>query len=105
MAPAQPKAGTAEGKGKGASPAQSKGAAGKSTPPADASKALPRTWEEIGVGTLVLTREDGPLRGFWEGIVNDLSGDSALVRWRDYAHVPPVTRPRLALALLHPNGS
>ena len=30
-------------------------------------------------------------------------GDSFVLTWRDHPQVPKITRPRLSLALLHPN--
>lgn len=70
-----------------------------------ASVPLPSSWLEIGVGSLVLAREEGPMCGWWEAIPTEVDGDNIRLRWRDYALAPHVCRLRQALALLHPNGS
>lgn len=66
--------------------------------------AYPRTWAEIEIDCLVLAKEDGPARSWWEAVPISKSNGHFQVRWRDYSTVPSVTRPRLSLGLLYPNG-
>jgi hypothetical protein len=68
------------------------------------SQGLPRTWDEIDLGKLVLAQDDGPLRAWWEAIPVERTDDRFTLRWRDYSRVAHVARQRFALALLHPNG-
>jgi len=63
----------------------------------------PRTWDEIGVDSLVLAKEDGPWGAWWEAIAIKQDGDAFTLRWRDYPQLPSMVRPRLNLALLYPN--
>jgi Agenet domain len=74
-------------------------AAPKHTPTAPG---LPHSWAEIGVGQLVLSLQDGPWGAWWEAIVTEINGHAITLRWRDYADLPPITRPRASLALLCP---
>jgi hypothetical protein len=66
--------------------------------------AFPRTWDEIDVGRLVLAKEDGPWRSWWEAIPTEKSEHSFTLRWRDFPQVPNVVRPRFSLALLCPHN-
>jgi hypothetical protein len=66
--------------------------------------ACPRTWDEIDVGRLVLAKEDGPWRSWWEAIPTEKSENSFTLRWRDFPQVPNVVRPRFNLALLCPHA-
>jgi hypothetical protein len=75
-------------------------AADRSGPRAEG--AFPTNWEEIDIGCLVLAKEDGPSRTWWEAIPTEKSGNSFTLRWRDYPQVPNVGRPRFSLALLCP---
>jgi hypothetical protein len=76
-------------------------AAPKHTPTAPG---LPHSWAEIGVGQLVLALQDGPWGAWWEAMVTEINGDAITLRWRDYADMPPITRPRASLALLCPTA-
>ena len=71
---------------------------------ADPATAFPKTWDDIDVNCLVLAKEDGPWRTWWEAIPADKSDHMFLLRWRDFPQVPAITRPRWALGLLYPNG-
>ena len=62
----------------------------------------PQSWAELGPDKLVLAREDGPLGQWWEAVVVSQQGDTFTLRWRDYADLPTIVRPRQQLALLHP---
>jgi hypothetical protein len=66
---------------------------------------LPADWQEIDVNKLVLAKDDGPCRSWWEAIPIERAGDAFKLRWRDYAAVPPITRQRLALALVCPDAA
>ena len=68
-----------------------------------AEGAFPRTWEAIDIGRLVLAKEDGPWRSWWEAIPTEKSRDSLTLRWRDFPQVPNIVRPRFSLALLCPD--
>src|SRR5205807_9097536 len=61
------------------------------------SQGLPRTWDEIDVGKLVLAQEDGPMRSWWEAIPVEQIDDRFSLQWRDYSRVAHVVRPRFAL--------
>ena len=65
--------------------------------------AFPRTWDDIDIGRLVLAKEDGPWRSWWEAIPTEKSENSFTLRWRDFPQVPNVVRPRFSLALLCPH--
>ena len=65
---------------------------------------LPKDWQEIGLGDLVVandSREDG----WYEAIVVQVDGDMLTLRWRDYPRERRIVRHRLRLALLYPNRS
>ena len=82
------------------------------TPPSGASSSaagsrppgsnLPRNWQEIGVGDLVLAQEDDPEDGWYEAIVVEGATDMFTLRWRDYPRLRRITRHRLRLGLLYP---
>jgi hypothetical protein len=67
------------------------------------SDALPKTWAEIDVGSLVLAQQDGPHPAWWEAIPIENHGQTLILRWRDYAKLPAITRARTSLALLCPS--
>jgi hypothetical protein len=75
-----------------------------SQPSANAGTVFPKTWADIDIDCLVLAKEDGPWRSWWEAIPVAKSDQMLLLRWRDFPQVPNVTRPRWALGLLYPNG-
>jgi hypothetical protein len=64
---------------------------------------LPADWQEIDINNLVLAKDDGPWRSWWEAIPIERTGDAFKLRWRDYTAVPPITRQRFALALICPD--
>lgn len=69
-------------------------------PPQD----LPRSWDEIAPGHLVIVKETVEL-GWWEAIVIEGTGDLVTVRYRDYPHYPNMVRHRSAVALISPPAS
>jgi hypothetical protein len=85
--------------GKSGKQAGPKGAETKSAAPG-----LPLSWDEIGVGQLVLALQDGPWGVWWEAVAEQIQGDTITLRWRDYADLPLVNRPRASLALMCPTA-
>lgn len=83
---------------KSTSKAGKPGAASKS----DTEHALPRTWDEIDVGALVLARDEGPFHAWWEAVPIERTGNSFKLKWRDHGVLAPIVRPRLQLALIYP---
>jgi hypothetical protein len=65
---------------------------------------LPADWQEIDINNLVLAKDDGPWRSWWEAIPIERAGDAFKLRWRDYRTLPPVIRPRFDLALICPEA-
>jgi hypothetical protein len=81
-------------------PSGASGNAAGSKPPGS-SPNLPRNWQEIGVGDLVLAQED-PADGWYEVIVVEAANDMFTLRWRDHPRQRKLVRHRLRLALLYP---
>jgi hypothetical protein len=69
--------------------------------PDPAPQDLPRTWDEIAPGHLVIARETLEV-GWWEAVVIERNGDLVTVRYRDYPQYPPMVRHRSAVALISP---
>ena len=78
------------------------GAAGSGVPGGSRPN-LPRNWQEIGLGDLVVAQE-GPEDGWYEAIVAEANGDMFTLRWRDYPRERRVVRHRLRLGLLYPGA-
>ena len=76
------------------------GAAGMGTPGGSAPN-LPKTWQEISLGDLVVAQQS-PDDGWYEAIVIEAASDMLKVRWRDYPRERPIVRHRLRLGLLYP---
>jgi hypothetical protein len=66
-----------------------------------AATGLPRTWEEIAPGHLVIAQES-LAGGWWEAIVIGRDGDMFTLRFRDYPKLPKYIRHRAAIALMSP---
>jgi hypothetical protein len=66
-----------------------------------AARGLPRSWDEIGAGHLVIAQESLDY-GWWEAIVLDRQGDSFTLQYRDYPHLPKFVRHRSGIALMSP---
>ena len=62
---------------------------------------LPRTWDEIAPGHLVIAQETLEF-GWWEAIVITRNGDMLTLRFRDYPKLPKFVRHRAAIALMSP---
>jgi hypothetical protein len=75
---AQPSARTLRG-------AQSNGGGSNTKKPAQ--ERLPRDWDAIAPGHLVVA-QDGPADGWYEAIVVEQNGDMFTLRWRDYPVTP-----------------
>ena len=65
---------------------------------------LPTSWENIEIDHLVLAKEDGPWRSWWEATPTEKHGDTFTLRWRDYKQLPLIKRARVSLALLCPTA-
>jgi hypothetical protein len=72
------------------------------SPPSRSSPRLPRHWQEIGVGDLVVAQQSLE-DGWYEAIVLDANGDMFSLRWRDYPRQRQFVRHRLRLGLLYPS--
>jgi len=76
------------------------GNAAGSRPPGSSPK-LPRNWQEVGVGDLVLAQWD-PEDGWYDAIVIEAANDMFTLRWCDYPRQRKPVRHRLRLGLLYP---
>jgi hypothetical protein len=63
---------------------------------------LPRDWDTIAPGNLVIA-QDGPQDGWYEAIVVEQNGDMFTLRWRDYPRERRFARHRRSLGLLCPD--
>ena len=68
-------------------------------------QSLPKDWDEIDTGHLVLAQANSRWPVWWEAIPVEKTGDLFKLRWRDNASVPPITRPRFELALICPEAT
>jgi hypothetical protein len=66
-----------------------------------AARGLPRSWDEIGPGHLVIAQESLEY-GWWEAIVIDRQGDTFIIQYRDYPHLPKFVRHRSGIAMMSP---
>jgi hypothetical protein len=66
-----------------------------------AARGMPRSWDEIGPGHLVIAQESLEY-GWWEAVVLDRKGDSFTLQYRDYGHLPKFVRHRSGIALMSP---
>jgi hypothetical protein len=64
------------------------------------ARGLPRSWDEIGPGHLVLAHEALDY-GWWEAIVLDRKDDTFTLRFRDYPNLPKFVRHRSGIALMY----
>jgi len=65
---------------------------------------LPKSWAEIGVGSLVLAPEEND-EGWWEAEALAIAGDELALRWRLDPNEPVFIRKLTQVALLNPAGS
>jgi len=68
------------------------------------TQGLPKDWDSIQTGHLVIAQEN-MIDGWWEAIVIATDNDMLTLRWRDYPKVPTVTRHRTAVALVKPTAA
>jgi hypothetical protein len=66
-----------------------------------AARGLPRTWDEIEPGHLVIAQESLD-NGWWEAIVLERKDDVFTLRFRDYPQLPKFFRHRSGIALMNP---
>ena len=66
-----------------------------------APRGLPRNWDEIAPGHLVIVQES-PDYGWSEAIVLDRTDDMLTLQYRDYPKLPKFFRHRTAVALMSP---
>jgi hypothetical protein len=66
-----------------------------------AARGLPRSWDEIAAGHLVIAQESLEY-GWWEAIVLERKGDTFTLQYRDYPHLPKFVRHRSGIALMCP---
>lgn len=68
---------------------------------AKAAPGLPRTWDEIATGHVVIAQDEYAEEGWWEALVLDRKNDVLTLRWRDYPRYKAFTRHVAAVALLN----
>jgi hypothetical protein len=79
--------------------AEPQAAIGKDNDDLPVATGLPRTWDEIAPGHLVIAQESLEY-GWWEAIVIARTGDMLTLRFRDYPKLPKFARHRAAVALI-----
>jgi hypothetical protein len=62
---------------------------------------LPRSWEAVGVGHMVLIHES-PEEGWWEAVIVQREDEVLTLRFRDYPKVPTFVRHISTIALVNP---
>ena len=62
---------------------------------------LPKNWETVGVGHMVLVHES-PEDGWWEAVVEIREHDVLTLRFRDYPKLPQMVRHISTVALINP---
>jgi hypothetical protein len=62
---------------------------------------LPRSWDEITVGSLVIAPDNPIGWGYFEAVVLERNGDMLTLRWRGHPKEPIVTRHVASVALLN----
>jgi hypothetical protein len=67
--------------------------------PDPAPQDLPRTWDDLAPGHVVIARESLEL-GWWEAVVIERTGDLVTISYRDYPQYPPLVRHRSVIALI-----
>ena len=76
-------------------------AVGKDQDELPVATGLPRTWDEIAPGHLVIAQEALEY-GWWEAVLVARTGDMFTLRFRDYPKLPKFVRHRAAVALISP---
>jgi hypothetical protein len=70
-------------------------------PSTPVARGLPRNWDEIAPGHLVIAQEAAGY-GWWEVIVIGRKDDMFTLRYRDYPKLPKFVRHRSAIGLMSP---
>jgi hypothetical protein len=83
----------------GAAADQAKASEPAAPQPAPTVSPRPRTWDEIGIGSLVLATV-GVEDGWWESVVLGVNGEVFTLKWRDFPGERTFVRRRTELALL-----
>jgi hypothetical protein len=65
------------------------------------ARGLPRNWDEIAPGHLVIAQESLDY-GWWEAVVIDRKDDMLTLRYREYPKLPKFFRHRTAVGLMSP---
>jgi hypothetical protein len=71
------------------------------TNPDPAPQDLPRSWDDLAPGHLVIAKESLEM-GWWEAIVVERTSDFVTLRYRDYPQYPAMVRHRSVVALISP---
>lgn len=74
------------------------------SPVADGPR-LPRTWDDIKAGDMVLAQEDDPADGWWQVTIVEASGDILKLRWHRNRRGRPLQKHRSMLGLICPDES
>jgi hypothetical protein len=69
------------------------------------AQSLPKDWDDIDIGHLVLAKAESRWPAWWEAIPVEKAGDLFKLRWHANASAPPITRPRFDLALICPDAA
>jgi hypothetical protein len=62
---------------------------------------LPRSWDSVGVGQMVLVQES-PAEGWWEAVIVQREDEVLTLRFRDYPKLPTFVRHISTIALVNP---
>ena len=89
----------ANAEGAAADPAKASEPAAPPPAPAPTVSPRPRTWDEIGIGSMVLATV-GVEEGWWESVVLGVNGEMLTLKWRDFPGMRTFVRRRTELALL-----
>ena len=84
--------------------AASTAAASPAAAPAAPAQGLPKDWDNIEVGHLVIAQEN-MAEVWWEAIVIATDNEMLTLKWRDYPKFPPMSRHRTAVALVKPTAA
>jgi hypothetical protein len=68
------------------------------------ARGLPRSWDEIGPGHLVIAQESLE-NGWWEALVVDRKDDMFTLQFRDYPNLPRFIRHRAGIALMYASNA
>jgi len=84
---------------------QGQTSAALTTSPEIKSPRLPRNWDDIKAGDLVLAQETDPLDGWWQVTVTEGNGDLFKLRWPSGGRGRPFQKHRTMLGLIYPTES